>query len=95
MPERLGYISHNDKIIINIDMNLNVNVKCLSFLSKLKTLLLELLEKHFISSSRVINMTVYAALIQPTVFYFTLGVLSRDDVRKTEGVPHAQSWPVH
>ena len=30
-----------------------------------------------------------------TVFHVTLGVLSRDDVRKTEGVCHSQSRPVH
>ena len=34
-------------------------------------------------------------LIQSTVFYVTLGVLLRDDVRKAEGVPHTQSRPVH
>ena len=93
--QRLGYISHNGKILTTV--NLDLHIKCLSFLSKLKTILLKLLPKHL--RFRAINMTdlklLCDVLIQSTVLYVTLGVLSRDDVRKTEGVCHAQSRPVH
>lgn len=92
--QRLGYISHNGKILTIINSD---NITCLSFLSILKTILLELLPKHL--RFRAINMTdlklLCDILIQSTVLYVTLGVLSRDDVRKTEGVCHAQSRPVH
>lgn len=55
-----------------------------------------MLAKHLFFGE--INMTdlklLCNVLILSFVFYVTLGVLSRDDVRKTEGVRYAQSRPV-